>query len=46
VIAFLLLTAPVAGHVIARAGHRAGTPHWSRTVVDERADDEPSIGTR
>lgn len=40
VIAFLLLTAPVAGHVIARAGYYAGSPRWSRTVIDERADAE------
>lgn len=35
VIAFLFLTAPVAGHVIARAAYLAKTPIWSRTGIDE-----------
>lgn len=29
------ITAPVSGHVIARAAYRAGTPLWEGTVVDE-----------
>jgi multicomponent Na+:H+ antiporter subunit G len=37
---FLLLTTPLAAHVIARAAYRAGVPLWSGTVVDER-DDTP-----
>lgn len=41
VIAFLLLTAPIAGHVIARAGYHSGTPRWHRTVIDERAKTDP-----
>jgi multicomponent Na+:H+ antiporter subunit G len=32
---FLLLTAPVAAHVIARAAHRSGVPLWSGTRLDE-----------
>lgn len=35
VIAFLFLTAPVAGHVIARAAYLVRTPIWSRTGIDE-----------
>lgn len=35
VIAFLFLTAPVAGHVIARAAYLVKTPIWSRTEIDE-----------
>lgn len=35
IILFLLLTAPVAAHLIGRAAYRSGTPLWSRTVVDE-----------
>ena len=34
-IVFLLLTSPVAAHVIARAAYSTGTPLWSGTVVDE-----------
>ena len=35
---FLLLTAPVASHVIARAAYRTGVPLSSETVVDELAE--------
>jgi multicomponent Na+:H+ antiporter subunit G len=38
VIAFLFLTAPVAGHVIARAAYLVRTPIWSRTGIDEWDD--------
>jgi multicomponent Na+:H+ antiporter subunit G len=34
--AFVLLTTPVAAHVIARASHFAGVPRWSGTALDER----------
>ena len=34
--AFVLLTTPVAGHVIARAAYLAECPLWDGTVVDER----------
>ena len=37
--AFVLLTTPVAGHVIARASYFAGVPLWKGTVLDERRDD-------
>lgn len=37
-IAFLLFTAPVAAHTIARAAYRTGVPLWERSVVDELAD--------
>ncbi|MCH8543703.1 MAG: monovalent cation/H(+) antiporter subunit G [Alcanivorax sp.] len=32
---FIMLTSPVAAHVIARAGYFTGTPMWSRIVRDE-----------
>ena len=35
IILFLLLTAPVAAHLIGRAAYRSGTPLWSKTVIDE-----------
>ena len=34
--AFVLLTTPVSGHVIARASYFAGVPLWEGTVLDER----------
>ena len=37
--AFVLLTTPVAGHVIARAAYLADVPLWSGTVLDERKRD-------
>jgi multicomponent Na+:H+ antiporter subunit G len=37
--AFVLLTTPVAGHVIARAAYFADVPLWSGTVLDERRRD-------
>lgn len=47
IILFLLLTAPVAAHLIARAAYRSGTPLWSGTVIDEwksqRASGEPRV---
>jgi multicomponent Na+:H+ antiporter subunit G len=36
--AFVLLTTPVSGHVIARASYFAGVPLWKGTVLDERRD--------
>ena len=35
VIAFFLLTAPVAAHMIARAAYRSGVPLWILTRIDE-----------
>ena len=37
VVLFLFLTAPVASHLIARAGYRSGVPLAPETVVDELA---------
>lgn len=46
---FLILTAPVAAHIIARAAHRSGTELWTGSVADEYAEacavkDEPNSG--
>lgn len=38
-IVFLLLTAPVAAHAIARGAHRSGVPLWTGSVVDRYAED-------
>lgn len=34
-IAFIILTAPVAAHMIARAAYITGVPLWKGTIVDE-----------
>jgi len=34
---FLLLTAPVAAHVLGRAAYHAGVPRWERMRLDELA---------
>ena len=39
--AFVLMTTPVAGLVIARASYFAGVPLWKGTVLDERHRDLP-----
>ena len=41
VAAFLLLTAPVAAHLIARAAYLSGVPLWPGTIVDEM---RPRVG--
>jgi multicomponent Na+:H+ antiporter subunit G len=38
VIAFVVLTAPVAAHMIARAAYSVGTPLWEGTIGDELRD--------
>ena len=38
-IGFLVLTAPVSAHAIARGAHRSGVPLWSHSVVDQYAED-------
>ena len=34
-IVFLMITAPIAAHMIGRAAYRAGVPLWKGTVIDE-----------
>ncbi|NJO21640.1 MAG: monovalent cation/H(+) antiporter subunit G [Sphingomonadales bacterium] len=42
-VVFLLLTAPVAAHMIGRAAYRTGVPLWKETVIDELAQrNDPS----
>lgn len=38
--AFIMLTAPVSAHVVARAAYRADVPLWSGTRVDELREDQ------
>lgn len=45
IVAFLLLTAPVAAHAIGRAGYRRKSPLWEGTIADElRAADDDRRG--
>lgn len=39
-IIFLLLTAPVAAHALARGAHMAGVKLWEKSVCDKYADDK------
>jgi multicomponent Na+:H+ antiporter subunit G len=41
--AFVLLTTPVAAHVIARASYVAEVPLWEGTVLDERRQDADRV---
>lgn len=41
--AFILLTTPVAAHVIARAAYLADIPLWEGTVLDDRRRDSDRI---
>ncbi|MGA7954287.1 MAG: monovalent cation/H(+) antiporter subunit G [Gloeobacterales cyanobacterium] len=42
-IAFMLLTAPVAAHVLGRAGYAMGVSLWKGTVRDEWGHSENSV---
>jgi multicomponent Na+:H+ antiporter subunit G len=37
---FIVLTAPVAAHAIARGAHRAGVKLWKDSIVDKYAEDK------
>lgn len=37
-IVFLFFTAPIAAHLLGRAGYLAGVPLWSRSCLDELED--------
>ncbi len=39
-IIFILLTAPVAAHAVARGAHRAGVKLWEKSVIDRYAEDK------
>ena len=42
--AFIMLTSPVAAHVVARAAYLTDVPLWSGTVVDERREEQADAG--
>ncbi len=37
IIAFIFLTTPISGHMLARAAYRIGVPLWESSVIDELA---------
>jgi multicomponent Na+:H+ antiporter subunit G len=39
-IIFVILTAPVAAHAIAKGAHRAGVKLWKDSIVDKYAEDK------
>lgn len=39
-IVFLMLTAPVSAHVLARAAHKSGVRLWEKSVCDKYAEDK------
>ena len=39
-IIFLILTAPVSAHAIARGAHRSGVKLWQGSVIDKYAEDK------
>ncbi len=41
-ILFLLLTAPVSAHALARGTHRSGVKLWEKSVCDKYAEDRTS----
>jgi len=40
IIFFLIITAPIAAHMIGRAAYFTGTPLWKGTVVDELGNND------
>jgi multicomponent Na+:H+ antiporter subunit G len=46
IVVFILITSPIAAHVIGRAGYFTGTPLWEGTVKDElRENYDPETHT-
>ena len=45
-IVFLILTAPVAAHLIGRAAYRTGVPLWEGTVMDDLSASKASSADR
>ncbi|MFH1046216.1 MAG: monovalent cation/H(+) antiporter subunit G [Candidatus Omnitrophota bacterium] len=39
-ILFIILTAPVSAHALARGAHRAGVKLWDKSVIDKYAEDK------
>jgi len=44
IIAFIVLTTPVAAHMISRAAHQSGVPLWKESVQDDLLDPKQDAG--
>lgn len=42
-IVFLVLTAPVSAHVLARSAHKSGVKLWEKSVCDKYAEDQDAL---
>ncbi len=42
-IVFLVLTAPVSAHALARSAHRSGAKLWEKSVCDKYAEDKDAL---
>jgi multicomponent Na+:H+ antiporter subunit G len=42
-IVFLMLTAPVSAHVLARSAHRSGVKLWEKSVCDKYEEDKNAL---
>ncbi|MDD4899380.1 MAG: monovalent cation/H(+) antiporter subunit G [Candidatus Omnitrophica bacterium] len=42
-IVFLVLTAPVSAHVLARSAHKSGVKLWEKSVCDKYSEDENAL---
>jgi len=42
-IVFLVLTAPVSAHVLARSAHRSGVKLWKKSVCDQYEEDKDAL---
>jgi multicomponent Na+:H+ antiporter subunit G len=45
IIAFVILTTPVAAHMIGRAAHRSGVPLWQESVRDDLSAAEQELSS-
>jgi multicomponent Na+:H+ antiporter subunit G len=45
-ILFLLFTAPIAAHLLGRAGYLSGSPLWTKTRFDELSDNYDADGRK
>jgi len=41
-ISFIVITAPVAAHMIGRAGYKSGVPLWKESIINEMDEDSKS----
>jgi multicomponent Na+:H+ antiporter subunit G len=45
-ILFIILTAPVSAHALARGAHKSGVKLWKKSVCDRYAEDKNSASSR